>query len=719
MHYTLNIRTFLSSHYFYSGMRTCAGVAIIAACAYMMSEATSAITISIGALCTSLLDLASPLKQKFKEMSASAVLSASVALVVSVSAPLPWISEGTILVISFIASMLVAYGKKAMSLQFAMMFIMILSVGNEVTASESALRAGLVLLGGAIYIGYAIVVGWLMHGRFKQQILAEALFEMASCISIKAGFYGSDVNLQKQSNRLVTQLCILAERQQAVRDILLRKNPSKADIILLQVHFVMIDMFEALLSTHDDYALLHTYFGYGDILTSLHELMGKARRNVESIAYNATKNRCYSENMSYTKDLDAIESQLNKIRIEAANGVVPEAAFSALSASCKKTTELIELLSKLRSATQVSLEPLPIDMNADMTPFLTAQKYEIRLLLSNIAWRSPIFRFAARMTMAIATCLIVAKHLQYADHAYWLMLTVAIILKPSFSLTKTLRTQQVTGNLIGCVLAAFILMYVHNSLALVSIILVLTVIATTFLQVKFGVTTVATSLRTLILISLLSASTDPVIWERLSDTLIGALIATAFNFVLPSWEYHRLPTLASNLLIDVKKYIESSCDLLQGKVDNEFHYRLSRRKLSNSLVSLNTALLRTIDEPRNDTLAIEGMRELIVHSYLLIAHVAQLNIVLGESRTLLSKDLLEKMIDATRTATNLVLTDAKDCIEGKKIKPNELLKTIYLSEVLDYQIKINTRTAHVANGFWLLNKDVRLIAQCSQVMATA
>ena len=54
------------------------------------------------------------------------------------------------------------------------------------------------------------------------QVLAEALFELAHYIDIKADFYDTRFNLNEQFNKLIRQQSVLADRQQASRDLILR-----------------------------------------------------------------------------------------------------------------------------------------------------------------------------------------------------------------------------------------------------------------------------------------------------------------------------------------------------------------------------------------------------------------------------------------------------------------------------------------------------------------
>jgi uncharacterized membrane protein YccC len=240
MHYTLNFRTFLFSHYFYTGLRIAIGVIGLTALVLNYTDnLPAAMTVCIGALCTSLMDLPSPLRHKFNEMLASVLLCSLVTLIISLCAPVHWLLNVMLVVVSFLASMMVVYGKKTMPLQFAALFVMTLSMENELTVRQAFVHSGLFMAGGLAYLGYSMIVSWFLRRRIKQQVLAEALFELARYIEIKADFYDMHAELNNQFNLLARQQAVLAERQQASRDMILRGEPSERDAILVQVHYGM------------------------------------------------------------------------------------------------------------------------------------------------------------------------------------------------------------------------------------------------------------------------------------------------------------------------------------------------------------------------------------------------------------------------------------------------------------------------------------------------
>jgi uncharacterized membrane protein YccC len=632
MHYALAPRTFLFSHYFYTGLRIATGIVGLTYLTYAIADLPAAMAVAIGALCTSLMDMPSPLRHKFNEMAAGVLLCSAVALLVSLCSPVTWLLRTVIVLVSFLASMMVVYGRKAMPLQFVALFVMMLSSEDAATPLQALRQGALFFLGGAGYMAYAMIVVWLLRRRLKQQVLAEALYELASYTSIKAGCYDLANPLAAQMEKLVRQQSVLAERQQASRDLILRGKPRPDEAILVQVHYAMFDLYELVLSTHTDYGLLRQYFSgavddpaRGPVLPLLGDLIGKAALDIESVAYAMTRNRPSLAGMDYQDELRLLDEALRLL--PPSEG----AAFDAqavLRATCNKIRELIAMIARLHAATQAPQGAPPMAPGADLTPLLTQQRYNVGILLSNLHWTSPTFRYALRVAMAISLGLFSAEWLPYKTHGYWTALTIAVVLKPSFSITRQRRADRLVGTLVGCMLTAVILHFVHAPAVLFGFLFVATAAGPTFLYIKYRYTAVAASMQALLLIGLTAPHAASAIGERLLDTLVGTFIATFFSYVLPNWEYQSLPTLVDEVLAANRRYLDAAADLLLGRVGDDFHYRIARKGFMDSLATLSAALGRMLDEPADKQRAPDELNRFTVQNYLLVAHMAALRLLL-------------------------------------------------------------------------------------------
>ena len=662
MHYVLDLRTFIYSHYFYTGLRIAVGVVGLTMLVLPFTDLPTAMTICIGALSTSFMDLPSPLRHKFNEMLSSALVCSIVTLIISLCAPFPLLLNTMLVLVTFLACMMIVYGKKAMPLQFAALFAMTLSMESSASVSQAFFHAGLFLVGSLIYLAYSMAVSWTFRHRVKQQILAEALFELGRYIDIKADFYDIHVGINSQFNQLVRQQIVLADKQQASRDLVLRDVEGAQDKILVQVHFVMFDLYEHILSTHTDYALLRHHFADADILTYLRDLINKMAKDCETIAYAITRKRAAFTTISYKAELRSITAEMQQLQQDGLAGKISEEALDVLRITYNKIRDTLTIIAKLHLATQGVQGELPKMLGSDMTPFLTQQKYRFSILIANLRWQSPAFRFALRGALAILVGLLVADHLPYASHGYWVVLTIAIILKPSFSQTKQRRGDRILGTLIGCVATAFILHFVHEPIALLGLLFVATVAVPTFIYVKYRYTAIAASIQILLQINLIIPSSSHVIGERLFDTLIGAAIATACSFVLPSWEYRALPQLIRRVLQSNRGFLESGDKLLQGKMPDDFIYRVDRKRFLDSIADLIATLVRMLDEPISKHRAVEELNQLILQNYLVMAHMAALRLLLRRYEENLPRAAVNAQLDLATMHVCLSLKQAEHAL---------------------------------------------------------
>ncbi|AGW92074.1 MULTISPECIES: FUSC family protein [Cupriavidus] len=656
MQYAHDPRTFLYSHYVYRGLRSATGVIGATLIALQFTDLPTAMVVSMGALCTSLMDLPSPLNHKFNEMLASVLLCSVVTLVVALTTPFPRVMPFVLVLVTFMAAMMTVYGNKTLPLQFSALFVMTLTINEDFVVERALVHAALFSIGAVAYLGYAMLVSWITERRTRQQVLAESLYELAGYLEIKAGFYDAGNDYEAQFNQLVRQQIVVAERQQAARDLVLRGNRTPHDGLLVQVHLRMLDLYEYILSTNTDYPLLRQTFAGTPVLDHLRGLVILMCKDVEEIAYEVTRGRPSYPTVEYREGLRAVEAEIAQLRHHHIN----PAAMTALAETLDMIRGAITLIGQLHEASRTPVEPAKVLPGSDMTPFLTRQKYEFGVLRENLNWRSPAFRFALRISMAVALGLWITNHLPYVSHSYWILLTIIVILKPNFSMTKQRYNDRVIGTLIGCVVAVGILKVVHQPLVLLGVLFLALVASAAFVTIKYRYTAIAACIQVLIQINLLMPGSPTVAGERLVDTVIGGIIASLFSFVLPSWEYRAIPKLVEGVLQANRRYIAATRDLLLRRAKDDFAYRVQRKQFMDHLSALISSFQRMLDEPKSRHRAVDNLNRFIVQNYLVAAHVAAARIQVRQHYDELDIPAAEAAIEQATEAASHSLQLAVD-----------------------------------------------------------
>ena len=117
------------------------------------------------------------------------------------------------------------------------------------------------------------------------------------------------------------------------------------------------------------------------------------------------------------------------------------------------------IVDRLADHTAASPDARPTDalrINKSLTRFISRQEFRFGLLTSNLRLDSPHFRYALRVTAAAAIAMTLGSNWlspEFSAHSYWIMLTIVIIMKPGFALTRQRNGWRLMGTLLGCICA--------------------------------------------------------------------------------------------------------------------------------------------------------------------------------------------------------------------------------------------------------------------------
>jgi len=274
-----------------------------------------------------------------------------------------------------------------------------------------------------------------------------------------------------------------------------------------------------------------------------------------------------------------------------------------------------------------------------------------------IAGAASLLRLAA---LAIATAFGISRLLPWGTHAYWILLTIVVVLRGSLAQTLERRNSRVAGTLVGSVIAAVLLAAQAPQAVLTLIVTLAQGVAHAFAVKRYLVTAVAATVLALLQAHLLNSDLNPAFgaFERIADTFIGVGVAWAFCYVLPAWERTQIPALIARTLLAQARHAHLSLELGQlTDVDNrpELQWRLARREAYDSLSALVMAAQRSLVEPRAVRPPLEPLSRLLVHSYQLLAQLTAVKRMLLMRRGHLDVQRLTAPLQAAITDIDAVL----------------------------------------------------------------
>ncbi len=168
----------------------------------------------------------------------------------------------------------------------------------------------------------------------------------------------------------------------------------------------------------------------------------------------------------------------------------------------------------------------------------------IQRVRDNLNPRSQIFRHTVRLslTSALAVAIFEIFHLPYG---YWIPIIVVVVLRPQFGATRQRVIRGIAATVVGGIIAALLIVSVHNMLVLYLLLIVSGVIAYSHFQNYFGRFYLFLTPFILLLFDMLYPGDLQAAFIRILDTLIGGVLAyLAFTLLWPrGTRVHVLPLL--------------------------------------------------------------------------------------------------------------------------------------------------------------------------------
>jgi uncharacterized membrane protein YccC len=566
MRYSVEIRKFLYSQYFYGGLRIAVGISLPAIlCLFVFDKSELGFTISTGALGACVVDMPGPLKYKRNEMLACSVIGFLSAYATGLATFSPIALWATVVPLTFVLSLIVVYGNRWPQISFATLFMMVMTLEEHFTPHQALVNAAWILLGGLWYTGWSTLVSRLMLDRIEQQALAESVFACADYLLARAQFFDLDNDLDDCYRNLVAKQIAAVERQDAARDIVLRNLPKLRSGRIdarRAMHFNLfintVDLHELFVGAHTDYPLVRNTFGGSDLLVFYRDLIRKAAADLEDIGLAVLQNEAPRANVNVKAELRAIEFELEMLKRRDLPTKDPE-AYAAISASFRRIWSATRLIDRMRRslASEVPTTETELRIDEALTRFVTNRRVSWLQIFSNLTMASPSFRHALRVTIAVAAGFWLGRLLPLTN-AYWIVMTTIIILKPGYSLTRQRNAQRIVGTLIGCVASIALILLVKQPLVLLVSMFAAMVMSYSLLLFNYTASVVFTSAYVLLMFHLLAPGSMRIIGERAIDTVVGCMIAIGASHLFPYWEYRLMGKLVHDMIAATRGYLEAS-----------------------------------------------------------------------------------------------------------------------------------------------------------------
>jgi uncharacterized membrane protein YccC len=703
-----SIKNFLYSHNFSDGLKISIGVLLPALIFAHFNQFSTGIIVSLGALCVSIVDNPGPFSHKRNGMAYANLFIFLSSMLTGLLSHYPLLLGIEIAVLCFTFSMFNVWGNRASTLGTAALIIMVLSLDEQKTLAQSIAYSLYVLSGGLWYMAFSLSIMHIRPYRLAQQALGECISEISTYIRIKAAFYQPKTSLALNYRTLLNQQVVVHEKQDSVRALLFHKrmikdpNPYGRQLIMMLVD--MIDLFEESTATLYNYEALRATYGGTKALKAIYKTLHCISNELDLLASQLTADEEIRPSKDFLKELNNLKAAIDDV----------ETSYHLPNLVLKKI--LINIRNMVRRTEKVFSYATDGGVNEgirsqkDLPKFVSHQEIDFKLFRDNLSLNSTTFRYAVRMAIVCLLGFVVSHLFTLGHHSYWILLTIIVILKPSFSLTKQRNYERIIGTVIGGLIGVAILIFVKDETPRFIFLLGFMVGAYSFQRVNYKLSVLFLTPYLLILFSFLGANNITIAKERIVDTLVGSFIAFAASyFIFPSWESKQLKLAMKEAAIANYNYLIKLAEGLLGQPIELTDYKLIRKEVYVRTANLNSAFQRMLSEPKNRQKNSKEIHKFAVLNHMLSSYIANLVSVAQQEKTVKNNPISIKWVrKALHHLRHTIHELALGTVNLATITYPELPENPDTTEASDFNSDLLNEQLQLV---YRLTKDIRKLAE--------
>ena len=599
----------------------------------------AAIAAATGAICVSISDRTDPLRQKIWIMSFAFLSACFFTALSSFSRFSPPVFIAAVAFTGLWCGLISAYGKWVMSLAMTCVLAFVFAMGEYFpTVSDAADHLMLFICGALTYTTYAVMVAWLFDDRGRRLLLAEAMRAFADYLRAKAALYNPDTEGTAAFRALIDAHAALADRLQTARDSLFARRWYRMQLKRIDTLIALLDAFDTVLSSDADFETLRNA-PQRDLLWRLNGFVHQMADEIEHLTLALRFRHGHAAPLRHAEESRQLLEMVSTAQDAAPNDPV----IHAFAATANKLVLADTYVAALATALDNATPPSTVAAGLDLDLFRQDGPRGLGLLLRQFRWRAPAFRYAVRLSLAMTAGLMLTIAFPRFAQANWVLLTIALIMRANYSVTRQRRWDRVTGTLIGCALAVT---FINTLPAPMLLLLILLAVGTSHAYglIAYRITAIGASISALLLLHFVDPSVNAQFFERIVDTLIGAGLSWAFSHLLPNWERDDLPRTVRGLLAADAAFADAALRLEHGRQ----RYRLARKKTLDAVAQLSGAIRRLADEPNSNRRALASLGELLGTNYLLASDLSSMPVLVKLHAPELDKPSAEAAIAQVR-----------------------------------------------------------------------
>ena len=644
-----------------------------------------------------------------------------------------WLLIPVLGLLTFAIAFISVYGFRASLISFSGLLALVLSFAHESKELEIYEYALLIGAGGLWYLLLAVLWYRINPKAQTEELLGETYRLTAEFLETRGKLVGPKKDRLELQSHLYEIQSKLIEHHETLREILLlsRKSSGRSSYQAkrLLIFVELIDMLETAIANPVNYDKMDALFGdHPEFIESFQNLIFEMASQLRTIAEVGTDHSKFPKNSKLGQCFEKVELEIANFRKE--TGTEDYEGFLMLQNLLQYLEKQFEKLKKIKWLLgNPDMGTVDLVDQTSAKRFIVAQDYDPKLLLSNFSFRSTIFRHSLRLSVTVMIGYALGNFFDF-QNPYWILLTIIVIMRPSYGLTKSRTKDRIIGTLLGGAIATGFVFLIQNPYVFGALGVVSLVIAFSMVQKNYRAGATFITLTVVFVYAIIRPDVITVIQFRVLDTLIGAgLSFVAMLWILPAWGFMEIREQIENsvkankgFLAQIARYYEQ-----KGKVTTT--YKVSRKEAFVETSNLSSAFQRMAQEPVSKQKNLDKIYELVVLNHTFLSSLASFSTYIQNNPTTEASLKFKNFIAEIDKNLEQVLFALKESSSDQGPSPREIgqfskeqlptfvPKNIELSSKVDVKLERQLQEAHLVTEqlHWLFSLSGKMLRLVSKI----
>jgi uncharacterized membrane protein YccC len=360
----------------------------------------------------------------------------------------------------------------------------------------------------------------------------------------------------------------------------------------------------------------------------------------------------------------------------------------------------------------------------ELEKFLIPQYYPLSTFINNLSFSSTLFRHSLRLSITLLFGFLIGTFLPF-QNVFWILLTIIVIMRPGYGLTKERSFQRTFGTFLGGFIAFGCIYFIDNNVVLSLMAILCVLLGMSFTNISYKISATFVTMYVVFLYSILTPNIANVIEFRIIDTIVGAVLAYTFNhFVWPSWEFINTPNHIEKVILANRKYLNEIALFYNKKGSVTTVYKVARKNAFIEIGNLMASFQRMSQEPKSKQKKIAQVYKLTVLNHTLLSSIASMGTYIQSHKTTAASDafnrvmatVLQNLDDALLVLNPSYSSETNPISTSEKAKGFTELMAIRLKEITeknpsDAANKVQMQEAQliIEQLVWLINLSENIL----------